>query len=255
MLHYKLRCKWLVLMGVMVFTISACVNVKTMVYFNKSNNTDTIKSFLRKEVTFKPGDIVIVSIFSPSKESTAYFNYGDEHASVAGVPANGYLIDNYGNIELPMIGKISMMGHTCKEVQEEVRTRVERYVINPAINVRLVNFTVTLLGEFKKPGTFIIEDNTITLLEALGKSEDLMPTAQRSITLIREINGEKSFTKIDLTHKEQFASDIFLQNGDVIYAAPIKEKTIPLDIFYRVAPFVVSAATFLTFLIFNVNKK
>jgi polysaccharide biosynthesis/export protein len=242
-MQHTLRFK-LLLVAMATLLITACVPQKNIVYFN-ATKADSTATFAEKELTFKTGDIVIVNVFSPSKETSVYFNYSELHAMVAGVPVNGYLVDYNGNIEMPMIGQIVVKGKTTKQIQEEVRGKIEKYLINPSINVRLVNFKITLLGEFKRPGTYTIENNSIALLEGLGLGEDLTIYANRTITVIRDNNGKKTFTYIDLTNKEQFAKSIYLQNGDVVYAQPIKERKTTVEIFYRVAPFSVAMASVL----------
>ncbi|MBC7412001.1 MAG: polysaccharide biosynthesis/export family protein [Bacteroidia bacterium] len=234
----------LTLTAIILLLVTACIPQKNVVYFN-ANKADSTVTFPEKEVTFKTGDIVIVNVFSPSKETSVYFNYSELHAMVAGVPVNGYLVDFNGNIEMPMIGQISVRGKTTKELQEEVRQKIEKYLINPSVNVRLVNFKITLIGEFKKPGIYTIENNTITLLEAIGLGEDLSIYGKRTITVIRDVNGKKIFTYIDLTNKNQFTNSIHLQNGDVVYAQPIKERKTTVEIFYRVAPFSVALTSVL----------
>lgn len=232
------------LVAMATLLITACVPQKNIVYFN-TTKTDSTTTFTEKELTFKTGDIIIVNVFSPSKETSVYFNYSELHAMVAGVPVNGYLVDYNGNIEMPMIGQINVREKTTKQIQDEVRGKIEKYLINPSVNVRLVNFKITLLGEFKRPGTYTIENNSIALLEGLGLGEDLTIYANRTITVIRDNNGKKTFNYIDLTNKEQFAKSIYLQNGDVVYAQPIKERKTTVEIFYRVAPFSVAMASVL----------
>ncbi len=240
----------------LVASMSACVNIKTMVYFNKTDTdtANTTTTYSASQLVFKAGDIVIVDIYSPSKETAVYFNYSETYAAVAGVPVHGYLVDFNGNIEMPMIGQITLKDKTSKQVQEEVRGKIEKYLVNPSVNVRLVNFKITLLGEFAQPGTFVIENNTITLFEALGKGQDLNIYANRSITLIREVNGKKTFNVIDLTNKEQFTKSIYLQNGDIVYAPPIRERKIPIDRFYRIAPLIASGASLVLLTILNLRK-
>jgi polysaccharide biosynthesis/export protein len=242
-MQHTLRFR-LLLVAMATLLITACVPQKNIIYFN-ATKADSTATFAEKELTFKTGDIVIVNVFSPSKETSVYFNYSELHAMVAGVPVNGYLVDYNGNIEMPMIGQINVREKTTKQIQDEVRGKIEKYLINPSVNVRLVNFKITLLGEFKRPGTYNVENNSISLLEGLGLGEDLTIYANRTITVIRDNNGKKTFTYIDLTNKEQFAKSIYLQNGDVVYAQPIKERKTTVEIFYRVAPFSVAMASVL----------
>ena len=104
--------------------------------------------------------------------------------------------------------------------------KISTYTPGPIVNVRLTNFTITILGEVNNPGTFTIKDEKITMLEALGMAEDLTIYGKRkNIKLIREINGKKKFSKIDLTSVSILNSPAYyLQQDDVIYVEPNKAK-------------------------------
>ena len=97
---------------------------------------------------------------------------------------------------------------------------------DPIVNVRLANFTVTILGEVSRPGTFTIQDERITILEALGLASDLTIYGERKkVLVIREVEGKKKFAQIDLTSVNTVNSPVYyLQQNDVIYVGPNKAR-------------------------------
>jgi len=101
-----------------------------------------------------------------------------------------------------------------------------KYIKNPIVNIRLTNFKITVLGEVKKPGTYIIKNERVTLPEALGMAGDLTISGKRdNVLVIREINGVKSKVRIDLTKDDIFTSPVYyLAQNDVIYVEPKKSK-------------------------------
>ena len=99
---------------------------------------------------------------------------------------------------------------------------LKEYVKNPIINIRTVNFRITVLGDVNRPGVFIIKNDRITILEALGLAGDISIQAERkNVLVIREANGKTTYNRIDLTSKSVFNSPVYyLTQNDVIYVAP-----------------------------------
>jgi polysaccharide export outer membrane protein len=133
-----------------------------------------------------------------------------------------YLIDYDGNIDFPVLGKLKVAGLNRTELTSMLVEKISEYANNPIVNVRLSNFTITILGEVRNPGTFTIQDERITVLEALGLADDLTIFGKRkNVLLIREVDGKKKFAKIDLTSVNAVNSPVYyLQQNDVIYIEP-----------------------------------
>ncbi|MFO0357171.1 MAG: polysaccharide biosynthesis/export family protein [Sphingobacteriaceae bacterium] len=138
----------------------------------------------------------------------------------------GYLIDADGNIDFPIIGKIKIGGMTRAAAIELIKEQLRPYLINPTILIRILNYKITVLGEVKNPGTFTIPNERITLPEALGIAGDLQITGVRkNVLVIRDVDGKKTETRVDLTNKDLFSSPVFyLQQNDVVYVEPNRAK-------------------------------
>ena len=137
-----------------------------------------------------------------------------------------YLVDLNGFIEFPVLGNIKLGGLTRSQATQLLKTKLTDYIKDPIVNIRLANFTVTVLGEVNNPGTFTVEDERISLIEAIGLAGDLTIYGKReNVFLIREDNGVKRFTKFDLTSiKVVNSPNYYLTQNDVIYIEPNKAK-------------------------------
>jgi polysaccharide export outer membrane protein len=145
-------------------------------------------------------------------------------ASEGGIVAQqvDYLVDQNGEVDFPVVGKIKIQGLSPDETRQLLRERLSEYLKDPIINIRLRNFTVTVLGEVHKPGTYTVNGEEITVLEALGLAGDLTIKGQRdNIMIIRDFQGTKVYDRIDITKKSALSSPVFyLTQNDVVYVEP-----------------------------------
>jgi polysaccharide export outer membrane protein len=135
---------------------------------------------------------------------------------------NGYLVDKNGFINFPVIGKISLVGMTKEEATDKMTDLIKTQVKNPIVNVRFINFKVTVIGEVQKPATFITETEKINVLEALGLAGDMTVYGRReNVLVIREKEGVRTTTRLNLNSKSVFSSPYFyLQQNDIVYVEP-----------------------------------
>jgi len=131
-------------------------------------------------------------------------------------------VDKDGNIEFPVLGEVKIGGLTRQEATDLLKSKIAEYVKDPLVNIRITNFTISVLGEVNKPGSYIIQDEKVTLAEALGMAGDLTIYGKRkNILLIREIEGVKKFSIIDLTSVRSLSASTFgLKQNDIIYVEP-----------------------------------
>ena len=137
------------------------------------------------------------------------------------------MIDKEGNIEFPVLGKIHAEGLTKEELATKLQTMISEYVKDsPLVKVQLLNFKVTMMGEFNRPGSYTIKSDRVSILDVIGMAGDLPLTANRkNILVIRENDGTKEIHRLDMTSPDIFSSPCFyLKQNDVVYAEPIKTK-------------------------------
>jgi polysaccharide export outer membrane protein len=156
--------------------------------------------------------------------------------------ANTYLVAANGTIEMSLIGPIKVASNTSQVAKYLIKNKLEKYLVDPSVRVRIKNFKVTVLGEVTMPGIYTIPNEKVTLIEALGLAGDLTIFGKRTnVLLIREQDGERIFKRVDLTSREFFASDFYyLHSNDIIYVEPGKGKIATADEIYRILPIAIS---------------
>ncbi len=205
--------------------VTSCGSKKDVVYFQNSSDFETLvdrNSFTPK---FKVDDLVSIYVSTLDNEASVPFNLF-RGVSEGGITPEqvDYLIDKNGEIDFPVIGKLKIAGLSPDELRVLLRQELADYLKDPIINIRLRNFSVTVLGEVKNPGTFPVVGERITILEALGYAGDLTIKGERdNVMVIRDFDGTKVYSRIDLTKKEALNSPVFyLTQNDVVYVEPNK---------------------------------
>ncbi len=208
---------------VSVLILSSCASKTDVVYFQDTGNFETLvdkNSFTPK---FKVDDLVNIHVSTLNSEASAPFNLFRGASEGGIVPEQvDYLIDKDGEIDFPVIGKIKISGLSSEELRVLLREKLSEYLKNPIINIRLLNFTVTVLGEVNRPGTYPVNGERITILEALGLASDLtVKGVRKNVMVIRDFDGTKVYTRIDLTKKAAMSSPVYyLTQNDVVYVEP-----------------------------------
>src|SRR5690606_36415250 len=214
------------LAGVSIFAlfVASCGSSKDIVYFQDSRDFETLVSDNNFEPKFKVDDVVSIYVATLNPEASVPFNLTIGTTSTGQSETLDYLVDKNGDIDFPVIGKVRILGLTPEEVKSLLRDKLSSYLKDPIINIRLRNFTVTVLGEVRNPGTYPIIGEQITILEALGLAGDLTIKGKReNIMVIRDFDGVKVYNRIDLTTKDALSSPAYyLTQNDVVYVEPNK---------------------------------
>ncbi|WP_155800633.1 polysaccharide biosynthesis/export family protein [Pontibacter sp. BAB1700] len=215
---------------------TACVSTKDAVYFNNIGSTEIRGRTESLEPVIQPNDLLSITISSLNPAASEVFNVSAINSSrVANAtatntvsPVIGYLVDQEGNIQLPLLGKTKAAGMTKKDFQEGIRNQLiqRKLLIEPVVDIRYLNYKISVLGEVARPSVLTVPNEKITLLEALGLAGDLTIYASRNnVLLIREEEGNKKLVRIDLTTNELFTSPYYyLKSNDIIYVEPNKTK-------------------------------
>lgn len=223
----------IVVLVLMLTLVSSCTSKKKMIYF-ATEPTQAEAGTKYYNPVFHKDDVLSITVMGLDPESVAPFNMPlaqqvvnsvGGYAQGAPTPP-GYLIDGNGEIDFPVVGKIQVAGLTRSEAVDLLKTKLGAYVAKPSVIIRILNYKVTVLGEVRNPGTFTIPNERVTLLEAIGIAGDLQITGQRkNVLVIRENDGKKTQTRIDLTSNDLFNSPVYyLQQNDVVYVEPNRAK-------------------------------
>lgn len=250
---------------VLLFAIcfSSCVNTREATYFNDLGNEQFEEEYDNLEPVLRENDILSISVSSLNQEAAEIFNSANltatQTSSSTGTTtqASGYLIDQDGNIRFPLLGTIKAAGKTKKELREEITGQLldKKLLLGPIVDVRYLNYRVSVLGEVRNPSVLTIPNEKVTILEALGLAGDLTIYAKRdNVLLIRTEDGVKKTHRIDLTTDEIFTSPFyFLKSNDVVYVQPNKSKVATTNSAIQWLP-VIMSATSLIIIAINTGK-
>ena len=253
-----------------VLAMSSCVTQKRMTYMREvtAETADSInKHFVPSaEVTIKPADAITIFVSALDQEAVAPYNlptvaFNDPTTTqVKTTPMlMTYRVNEEGDIEMPVLGKLHVAGLVRAEVEELIKTALEKQVLNPMVQVNLVSAKVSVLGEVARPGTVGISNGRLTVLEALAAVGDMTPYGRRDNVLIsREVDGKMEFARIDMTSPDLLTSPYYyLQQNDVIYVSPNKVRAINsanVSLWLSTVSTLASAATVIVTIV-NVTKK
>jgi polysaccharide export outer membrane protein len=186
------------------------------------------------EIKIQPDDLLMIIVSADDPESALPFNL-----TTVSVPTpsginnftgqqsiQNYLVDASGVIDFPVLGKLKVGGLSRSELMQILQDKIAKYIKNPIITIRLTNFKVSVQGEVTNPGTFSINSDRVTLIEAISMARDLTIYGKRdNILIIREVNGVKFYNRVDITKADFINSPFYyLAQNDVVYVEPNKVR-------------------------------
>ncbi|MBL4675769.1 MAG: polysaccharide biosynthesis/export family protein [Mucilaginibacter sp.] len=257
-----------VFLSVIAF-FSSCVSQKQIAYFQKDlNGSDTIKVSEVYVPKIQPGDILAIPVTSLNPAASSFFNpyspaspatidaaSGNSSATGGTTPqvtptasASGFLVDPQGNIEFPLLGSIKAGGLTTTELKDFIKGKLTTYLKEPTVNVRFLNYKISVMGEVTRPSVYVIPNEKVTLPEALSMAGDITIFGKRdNILVVRDNNGKKEFGRVNLTTRDVYSSPYYyLHSNDVVYVEPGKGKVAQSDKTYQILPVILSALSFLS---------
>ena len=235
-----MKLKILIILIFPAFLFSCMTVPKSVVYFQDldkyQQNTRKGIDSIAYEPIIKKFDELLITVSAPilDQEAVAQFNLPmtsfltPGETSVQQSPAiQTYIVDNDGTINYPVIGRITLAGLTKTQAIEQLQKLVSNYIKDPVVNLKIISFQVTVLGEVFKPGTIPVAQEKISILDALGAVGDLTIYGDRkNVLLVRENNdGTFTYHRFDLTSSDLFASPYYyLQQNDKIVVEPNKTR-------------------------------
>ncbi|MDB5273273.1 MAG: polysaccharide transporter [Chitinophagaceae bacterium] len=216
-----------------VFMI-ACVTPKKLRYMSDLSSDSASTTVYDSSTTYrlKSGDILYLKVISSTDSKMELFNQSlNNQSGTAGVQTSlltGNLIDEYGDIELPMVGLIKLSGLTLKEAEKKINEKMSEYLTYVTVSVKLLSFRVMVMGEVASPGIKQIDRSHVTILEALSMAGDMSDLANRKkVRLIRKEGNRNKVYTIDMRSVNMLASEYYyLRPDDVIYVEPLPYKSL-----------------------------
>ena len=218
--------------------LTSCGSTKNVAYFRNSDSINFEKSRFLYDARIMPKDQITISVNTTNSEASLPFNLllqnayqqGRTISSGAGGTLMPYLVDNQGFINFPIVGKLHVGGLTKSEAEKLVTEKIRPYMAeseNPVVTVTMASYSVSVLGEVNRPGTFQVSREKITILEALAQAGDLTIYGVRDrVKLIREdATGKKQIVTLNLNDANIVNSPYYyLQQNDVLYVEPNNVK-------------------------------
>ncbi len=219
---------------------SGCARYKNIAYIqDRYEVEDSTKQYITVseggDLILMPNDNVYIDFYGLEYEQLEsfkkqYFERASNFNEIS-LFLKGYFIDETGGVELPVIGKVKIAGLTLSQAKDTLQKKVNEYLKGAVVDIRLLSYNITILGEVKRPGKFQFYKRQINLLDALAKAGDLSRYGDaRHIVLIREENGKTATYNFDLTSSDFFSMQTFwLKPNDVIYVKPLKTKIVSVN--------------------------
>lgn len=212
----------------------------------------------RKEITVLPEDILAINVSSISSITAAstgagnpvdIFNQGGTSfagsTSMSGggggsnssgaAGGKGFLVDENGFIDYPVLGKVKVSGLTLRQVKELMAGRLRDFVKDPVVEARIINYRITVLGEVGHPGTITAPNHKISIIDAIAMAGDLPITGRKdNVLIIRETEGRREYARLNLNSKNVFNSPYYyLKQNDIVYVEPTRIRKQETNNFLR----------------------
>lgn len=223
----------LILLGITVL-LQSCISHESLMNYHTGEQltiNQPIPITNPKNIHIQVNDVLDIKVHSQDLVTAAPFNLIPSSGSNNFNNPNlyqlqGYLVDENGSIDFPVLGKVTVIGLTKEETKTLLVDSLKVYLKNPVVNIRFLNFKITVSGEVFQPGAFQIYNERITLSEVITMAGDLTPYADRkNILIVREIDNKRTFGRVDMSASNFFASEYyFLQQNDFIYIEPVAAK-------------------------------
>ena len=217
----------------MILMLASCASSKKVAYFQNAVDGVVKRSEGLYDAKIMPKDILTITVSTTNPEAATPFNLTISNTlNATGQMYSGsgvlqtYLVDNNGEIEYPVIGKIKVAGLTKNECQELVKSKIKAFLAedeDPIVTVRMSSYRVTIIGEVRSPGVIPVGTEKMSILEALASAGDLTIYGKRdNVMLIREeANGQKTVHRLNLNDANIISSPYYyLQQNDIVYVEP-----------------------------------
>lgn len=230
--------KKLLVLAILITLFASCASREKIAYYQDIEKISSAENSTYSSM-LKPDDLLLIFISSPLPEAAAPFNLstisvaGNTSSGTANVENSGgqiryqtYLIDKEGFIQFPIIGNVKLGGLSREDAIKTLKGALAKYVQDPIVNLRILNFKVTVQGEVSRPGTFNVLTERVTLPEAIAMAGDMTIYGKRdNVLIIREIDGKKTSNFVDMTKSEFINSPFYyLSQNDLVVVEPNKTR-------------------------------
>lgn len=258
-----------IVFAVLCMTLGSCGSSKQIAYFQNADSLNYAASKGLFDAKIMPKDLLTITVSTTDPKAATPFNLSVTNTlNATGYLSTGagslqtYLVDNDGFINFPVVGQLKVGGMTKRQCENYIRDKILPYMSkteNPIVTVKMASFKVTVAGEVKAPGVFNVDQEKISVIEALARAGDLTIYGKRgNVLLIREdATGEKSVHRLNLNDANLINSPYYyLQQNDYLYVEPnsVQTKNSAIGSSTTIWISVVSILTSVASLVVNVLK-
>ncbi len=219
-----------------LLVVASCTRYKDIVYLQNNisaSDTTSVGFYPYQVPTYKiqTRDVLYIRILSMNREVAEIMNttpssVANLYSTEASFYIYGYNVDDSGNVEIPIVGKVKVLDKTLEEARTAIVEQTMRFLKEPTVIIKLVSFKYSVLGEVVRPGCYINYNNQLTVLEAISQAGDITVFGNRKrVMVIRPgVDGTKTF-ELNLTDVKLLGSEgFYLLPNDLVYVSPLRTK-------------------------------
>lgn len=220
--------KKIIFYAFLLLVFVSCSTKKDILYFQDiKDKPETEIIYTQNKIQVNDNLMITVTAINPESAlpfNATFYNAGSGGNGQNALNLNGYLVNADGNISMPILGNIQVLGKTTNEVEDLIEKILidQGQLTNPTVIARVTNAKITILGAIGGAGTYPILEPNITLLQAIGYAGDLSMSGKRNnILIIREKDGKRTYGNIDMRKTDWFKSEYYyVKPNDIIYVYP-----------------------------------
>lgn len=230
--HFYVFYKTGLILFITAILFSSCVPMKRIRYIQDPKDETATRSDFKQPATNEylvhKGDNLYIKV-NALEDKSNYFEKDDNYNNYyteSGIYLNSFTVNDSGYVEFSLIGKINVENLTIAQVQKILQAKVDEYLKNTIVIVKLANFRVSMLGEFKNPGKYLVYQDKITIFEAISMAGDMTDFAKRNkVLLVRQTDTGLKTYRVNLNDYSILESDLYyLMPNDLVYVEPLKGK-------------------------------
>ena len=214
----------------MILMMVGCGSSKEVAYWQNIDSISLAASKGLYDAKIMPKDELTILVQTTDPLTSEPFNLRLTGQTSSKNQITGYLVDNDGIINFPIVGKIHVAGLTKTECEDLIKSKIQPYLArteNPLVSVRTSSYRITVIGEVNRPGVIPVSTEKISLIEALAEAGDMTIYGKRdNVLLVREDkSGEKHKVRLNMNDANIINSPYYyLQQNDIVYVEPHKVK-------------------------------
>jgi polysaccharide export outer membrane protein len=218
----------------MLLLLGSCVGRKNINYLNDpSLSVGSSKLFENRKFEYRiqVNDVLSIRVLGLDEQTHRYFNVESQNAmaamSDAAMYVNGFSVDKNGQVQLPQVGKVKLQGLTVGEAQDLLQRKINEYFTTATVILKMVNWRVSVLGAVSRPGTYMVYNNQLTLMDALATAGGPLELADKSqVTLLRQTDRGVQALYVDVSNTALLSSEYYyLLPNDVVYVPAMRARS------------------------------